>query len=237
MTLIDPTWMAALVREEKYRGPEVTRRGPWKTDLDGAPLTFATDGFAALVVEADLGAEVCEEPVVKTIREFALRDPRGGGTTVEAIKAWAATYVPPPPTPCTRCGATGTIECMGCGGTGKVERRSVACDDCGEVHQCIADCYACDEDLHQQDCPDCVGGVVKPPPMERRAVRVQTACVDAALVQKFAAGLPEGAVRVHVAGPTDANAAVELYGDGWRLFVMPVCMHAEPDMTALEVGP
>lgn len=224
MTGIDTAWMATLSVGESGRG--VTSRAPWKAEHGGKPVLYATDGWAALFVEMD--GEFDREPSKagqELVDRMMYRAPRGGHATMAAIRAWAT---PGAPTSCTRCRGAGTWACGACRGTGRVVHTR-SCDDCDHEHECEEYCDHCDRTTHMVNCPSCDGGLV-----HKKAIRVGDVALDPVRMSKFTAGLPGGDVRVHA---SEVGDAVEFYGDGWRLFVMPLQVCVDDEMANLEVAP
>lgn len=221
--MIDPAWMATLVRTDVRTDGhnELTSKAPHKLGIE-EPCIFATDGYAALLCAQDHPCDVPQSGGLSTLRMFWEREPSGSATTVQVIKAWAASWVAPPKTTCATCNGTALILCPDCHGTGEIDRTTVECGDCGKTHECICDCENCDKKTHLAECQDCEKGVTSGPPLSKRMIRIKrnaiTATVDAALIQKWTAGLPDGEIRVFVPSAYDA---IEIYGDGWRLFIMP----------------
>ncbi len=164
--------------------------------IDGRRCAWVTDGHI-LVMARCADADLPDgSGLWSSVRQYGEREARGTEMPLAKLRAFAGMVVWP---------VTAKMTCFICDGTGQLEdakRKSV----------------------RFVECDACAGDGKVWPDVSRRAfvVKVGTAHLDRDLLARaLACVVADDAevVRVHAVKPLEA---VELYGDGWRAFVMPM---------------
>lgn len=167
--------------------------------------SVASDGHRLLAILEDYGLPVCAK--TRGVDEWLKEEVTGVAVPMTTLREFVADIKMQKD--CLKCSGTGKVNCDECGGKFRTE---CECPKCGDTHE--GECNECN--LGKQTCMDCDAN--RSGNFAAHG-RISGCLVNRKLLALPFRSLPESLVYIHATAPEEM---LRFYGNGWRLYVMPM---------------